>query len=59
MKDLNSDAIVQYYDFQLDQTWYKKRHEKNGVNFLLMENIKGVEVIDFFNNAYKVGMKLN
>ena len=56
VKEHQIDCIPEYYDFVDNAVWKKKDGTDTNVCYLLMENVQGVELIDFFNNA---GERLN
>lgn len=49
VNNLNLDSVVKYYEFCEDATWTKKSGEKIRCCFLVMELLRGVELLEFFN----------
>ena len=60
VQQLGIDEVAKYYEFKEEETWYKKKAEKEvKCTYLLMENVEGIELIDFFNNALTCQRRLN
>ena len=51
VKDIKSELIMQYLDFQESATWTNSKGEKKEVCFLVMELLDGVELLDFLNEC--------
>lgn len=49
VKNIKSDKIIKYFEFETEATYYKKNGFNKQVAFLVMEVIDGVDLIDFFN----------
>ena len=60
MQKLNDDDFVKYYDFQEDVTWFKSNGKVvTNCSTLLMENVQGIDLLDFFLNAYHLKIELD
>ena len=49
VKSLNFDDVIKYKGFEKKATWYKSDMNDYDVSYLLMENVEGIMLIDFFN----------
>ena len=51
VKDIKSDLIMQYLDFQESAVWTNSKGVNKEVCFLVMELLEGVELLEFLNEC--------
>ena len=51
VKDIKSELIMQYLDFQESASWVNSKGVKKEVCFLVMELLEGVELLEFLNEC--------
>ena len=57
VQTIDCGDVPKYFEFAPDAVWHKKRNNKDvQCSYLVMENVQGVELIDFFNNALQHNM---
>ena len=48
------ESVPTYYEFNKDAIWYNQYNEIDvHCCYLVMDYVQGVQVLDFFNTAYK------
>lgn len=51
VKDIKSDLIMQYLDFEESAIWINSKNVRKEVCFLVMELLEGVELLEFLNEC--------
>ena len=51
VKDIKSDLIMQYLDFEESAIWVNSKNVRKEVCFLVMELLEGVELLEFLNEC--------